>query len=118
MGANAGPFLVTPYDPTYRAAVGYLSNWGYWFRVIDSRLDEDDQDIEIHSGGIDSEMPHLVQLIQDCGMYVDWTQHTDVLRELVQYDAALTSKVPRVRRLLRDALVADIDRGSPSPRAL
>ena len=78
--------------------VGYLSNWGYWFRVIDSRLDEDDQDIEIDSGGIDSEMPHLVQLIQDCGMYVDWTQHTDVLRELAQYDAALTSQMPRVRR--------------------
>jgi len=104
MDTSAGPYLVTTHDPTYRAMVGYLGNCGYYFRVLDG-LDEDAHDIEVDSGGLDGELAHLVQLLEVSTMYVDWSQHTAVLRELTQHDGALTSKIPRVRRLLRDALV-------------
>jgi len=110
MDTNAGPYRVTTHDPTYKAIVGYLGNCGYYFNVVEGRLDEDDQYVQVHGCGVDGELPHLVQLIQVGGMYIDWTQHPDVLSELTQYDAALTSPITRVRRLLCAALVADVDR--------
>ena len=104
MDTNAGPYQVSPYDPRYRMIVGYLGNCGYYFNLVDSRLDEDDQYEQIASGGLDGELAHLVQLLEVSGMYFDWSQHTGVLRELARYDAALTSRVPRLRQLLADAL--------------
>ena len=92
---EAGPYPVTPRDDAYEVIVGWLRG-SFYFRVR-----EDGEHVD--GGGLDGEMPHLVQLLDATWVMVDWMSETALVSVLRDYDAALISKVPEIERLLAAA---------------